>query len=313
MKYRTMIALMLISAGTSYAQKTAIISQPQYEVIYDYQVVKGSDETEKYLTMLQIGNTCAKFSDYAAYQLDSVSQLPKVSADSIEKYQKQTLLELYCFEPTVFQNYPSGKLTYHDVILPNAYSYEENLPITDWTLNEDTATICGYLCQKATTTYGGRKWIVWYAPEIASGYGPWKFGGLPGLVLAAENEEHIFHFTATSIRKSSVPLTFHADAQRLSIKRDRFVKDKIRFESADDPMSLIPVESLSSIAVTKGDGDRTVITMNGIPFRKFMERTSQRTSTAADGTKIIKIGGKSEDNISGGDSSSVNYVPLELE
>ena len=40
---------MLISAGTSYAQKTAIISQPQYEVIYDYQVVKGSDETEKYI------------------------------------------------------------------------------------------------------------------------------------------------------------------------------------------------------------------------------------------------------------------------
>ncbi|MGV4529341.1 GLPGLI family protein [Ornithobacterium rhinotracheale] len=59
--------------------------------------------------------------------------------------------------------------------------------------------ILGYAVQKATTQYGGRNWVAWFAKDIPFAYGPYIFGGLPGLILEVYDTEDEHHFTATGM------------------------------------------------------------------------------------------------------------------
>ncbi len=52
-----------------------------------------------------------------------------------------------------------------------------------WQLTDDTLTIDNYLCQKAKLDYGNRSWEAWFCPDIPISDGPYKFWGLPGLIV----------------------------------------------------------------------------------------------------------------------------------
>ena len=44
-----------------------------------------------------------------------------------------------------------------------------------------------YTCKKATTHFRGRDYIAWFTTDIPIVAGPWKFNGLPGLVIDIED------------------------------------------------------------------------------------------------------------------------------
>ena len=46
----------------------------------------------------------------------------------------------------------------------------------------------------ATSDFRGRRWTAWFATDIPISDGPWKLGGLPGLILQAydEGQQHVF-------------------------------------------------------------------------------------------------------------------------
>lgn len=73
--------------------------------------------------------------------------------------------------------------------------YQENLPRQTWTILPDTGTSkTGIFCQKATTTYSGREYIVWFAPKYNVTTGPWKFHGLPGMIVKAYDTKLQFSY-----------------------------------------------------------------------------------------------------------------------
>lgn len=63
------------------------------------------------------------------------------------------------------------------------YRYEEPADAFTWTITPTTATVAGYICQRATTTFGGRQWEAWFTREVPVSDGPYKFYGLPGLIV----------------------------------------------------------------------------------------------------------------------------------
>jgi GLPGLI family protein len=44
--------------------------------------------------------------------------------------------------------------------------------------------------QKATTEFGGRKWTAWFCEEIPLSDGPYKFKGLPGLIVKISDADN---------------------------------------------------------------------------------------------------------------------------
>ena len=75
--------------------------------------------------------------------------------------------------------------------------YSDSIPTLKWDFSgEDNDTIMGYECRKATTEFAGRQYTAWFAPEIPLPFGPYKFGGLPGLILKIEDGERQFVWEA---------------------------------------------------------------------------------------------------------------------
>lgn len=61
---------------------------------------------------------------------------------------------------------------------------------TVWAIDPAQArTIGGFTCEKAVGHYRGRDYEVWYAPDIPIPSGPFKLGGLPGLIMEARSTD----------------------------------------------------------------------------------------------------------------------------
>ncbi|WP_164123602.1 GLPGLI family protein [Sphingobacterium sp. xlx-130] len=76
--------------------------------------------------------------------------------------------------------------------------YEEGIEDFDWSIKEDTATVANLLCQKAELNFGGRTWIAWFSSEIPIMDGPYKFQGLPGLIVSIADSQEYFRFDLIS-------------------------------------------------------------------------------------------------------------------
>ena len=73
----------------------------------------------------------------------------------------------------------------------------------EWELLDGDTIICDYPCKKARTFFRGRTWTVWYSPLLPYSDGPWKFCGLPGVVLDASEAEGKLAFHCKSIEKDT--------------------------------------------------------------------------------------------------------------
>lgn len=121
-------------------------------------------------------------------------------------------------------NYPSaGKSTFIDNVGMAYYECVENIETPEWTLVPDsTATIMGYTCQLATTTFKGRVWSAWYTEDIPLDNGPWKLRGLPGLILRAYDGSHQYEFSASGMTNGdgSIPVIYRKHTAENVSQRD---------------------------------------------------------------------------------------------
>ena len=79
------------------------------------------------------------------------------------------------------------------------FEYTENSLLMKWSITNESKTIHGYQCRKAITSFRGREWTAWYTVEIPVAEGPWKFSGLPGLILEASDAKQHYSFSCTGI------------------------------------------------------------------------------------------------------------------
>ena len=87
----------------------------------------------------------------------------------------------------------------------NSY-YTEPWPQMTWTLGTEHQTIIGYDCQKATCHWRGRDYEAWFTAAIPVKAGPWKFGGLPGLIMKVYDTRHVYTWEAVAVENGSFPI-----------------------------------------------------------------------------------------------------------
>ena len=99
----------------------------------------------------------------------------------------------------VYKDFDSSKLIIRELVGKSPYLITESFPKFDWHIEPDKKNIGGFDCQKATVTHKGRQYTAWFTTKIPSSDGPWKFYGLPGLILEIKDSERKVEFVFTSI------------------------------------------------------------------------------------------------------------------
>ncbi|WP_390454495.1 GLPGLI family protein, partial [Chryseobacterium sp. Alg-005] len=86
----------------------------------------------------------------------------------------------------VTKQYPDFKTYLFRNISTDQYKITEDKK-PEWKILPDKQKIGEYNAQKAITSFGGREWTAWFSTDIPFQDGPYKFYGLPGLIVKIED------------------------------------------------------------------------------------------------------------------------------
>ena len=246
----TFLALLCFSVHVR-AQETHVIEPSHLEVLYKVSVPKSNSKFA-----LRCGKNVCQYFGLHRLRFDSLC----VSTDPVlqklffkewdEQLESNDPDKCTSFAPDrndyLYRNLSQGKISVYTTVWASHYLIEEDFPVIDWTICEDsTMQVLGYDCHKATAKFRGRTWTVWYSEDIPLSIGPWKLGGLPGLILKAKCDDYLT-ITALSARTTKLaPVTFYNFYEKKYQKLDRVKYVKIRQDPSIYPAGTelpIPME-----------------------------------------------------------------------
>lgn len=211
------------------------------------------------LMILQIGKNVSKFYSYYTYQFDSLMGTPSGDKEWEKNFNnamiawrqhgnmRQFMDSFQKIRATyyAYKNYPNGKTTVTDRISGDHFTYEDSLNAQSWDISDSTKTVLGYDCTKATCNFRGREWTAWFAQDIPVNNGPWKLGGLPGLILEAYDKGNHYYFSAIGIEKTkNEDIVFTKPPKKGKLKRiDRKAFLKAYMNNMKNSMNMSFAES----------------------------------------------------------------------
>lgn len=245
-----------ISPAAQSVEKYSMIDSAMYAVTYDVSMIHDPANLESKVNdihILQIGNKVSKtFSRYIA-ETDSM--------DTESRKNGITYMVRFNFFPEdIYKNYPEGKITLsHRTPLGGPIlKYEEALPEFNWQITGQTKQILSYTCQKATVAFRGREYEAWFAPDIPLQEGPWKFNGLPGLILEVYDTQKQFVFTCKSFSelKRPAPLVFWEWDYK---ETNRATMDKFLRQAFNNPQAYIGLYNNSILKLKHFENIRNMV------------------------------------------------------
>ncbi len=181
--------------------KYKVLDSAYLKITYKLTFVKDTlktQQTSNDMQVLLIGTKISKY--YSQDMLDHckyASDLEKKGAEGIP-WPKEGVNSY-----EIFKNYPDGQTTVTDLATPLQanYIYEDDLKNIKWNITKEKATILSYSCQKATAKFRGRTYEAWFTTDIPVNNGPWKFGGLPGLIMRVSDSQKHFAFECIGLER----------------------------------------------------------------------------------------------------------------
>lgn len=164
----------------------------QNRFFYDYKFIPDSTDKANVITEMMLLDIDKKGSNYYSQQkflADSTSRADlerqlKLSPNniSINRTDKPGQVSY-----KVTKQYPDFKTYLFTRISSDSYKIEEDKK-PEWKILPDKQKIGSYNAQKATTNFGGRQWTAWFSTDLPFQDGPYKFYGLPGLIVKIEDK-----------------------------------------------------------------------------------------------------------------------------
>ena len=204
-----------------------------------YQVTMKSDSTDKAnatieTARLDISPEKSLFYGEGRIKRDSVMQRMRETRN-FDRNAMQNLRSSidYIVEKDLIKN-----ITYFKTRLGrDQYTYEEDRKM-DWKILPETVKIGEYEAQKAETTFAGRKWYAWFTQDIPFQDGPYKFKGLPGLIIKVEDAKGDYSFDLQQSKKiTEFPNFDNRGGNPIKVKRIDFEKQEKLYRK--DPVSFV--------------------------------------------------------------------------
>ncbi|MCQ2305909.1 MAG: GLPGLI family protein [Bacteroidales bacterium] len=178
------------------------IGQTEFVVLYDLSmVVDTTQPQEKQIdqVVLEIGKGVSKSYSYSLYRYDSIVTM--LTMKGVNEISYPTPETPFVMDVYKYKNENKMMVTHRSWDAGPIFKYPDAMGLMEWQITSETKIMLGYSCQKATCRFRGREWSVWFTTEIPISEGPWKFSGLPGLVLKAEDSQGHYAFNCFKIKK----------------------------------------------------------------------------------------------------------------
>lgn len=199
---------------------THVLHAQSKRFIYEYKYVPDSTDKANILRdlmFLDITNHESLFYSQYKYSEDSISiaeakkgkfYIPK--ADIMYKIEKKASK---VFFKTI--DYGIGKI-----------KVEDNRKI-NWEILPDKEKIGKFTAQKAKCSFGGRKWTAWFTVDLPIQDGPYKFNGLPGLIVKIEDSTNSHKFELVGIKNIEKDIQYpelSARSDELYLTQEKFIE-----------------------------------------------------------------------------------------
>ncbi len=190
--------------------------------LYDYKFIPDSTNRariENRIMALNIDQNKSEFYEVARFQSDST-----LAADS-----KKGLFSMppnkNMIDERIVKSKNSTKIDFIKALgLDSKYFVTQDV-ILNWKLLPEFGNVLGYKVQKAIVDFGGRSWEAWFSSEIPISDGPYKFFGLPGLILKIQdkNANHVFELQAIRDYKANFVYPMVNNFNRVNCTYSQFV------------------------------------------------------------------------------------------
>ena len=176
--------------------------------------------------------------DWARYDIQELKSIPEEDRGYLDRSTNTiNLLPVKEIKPTTLYKSKKDNHIYYDTYMNKKnkqWFIIDSLPNQNWELiPEKTKTIQGHICNKAKINFRGSTFIAYYTSDIPTYYGPWKFNGLPGLILEVTLDDNpIFYWRATKIiypYKQKVDFNFDKTKYKTSLQ-DFIVEEELTME-----------------------------------------------------------------------------------
>ena len=213
MKQLILLLFAILSVATS-AQETCSrlidkatpIDTAKYKVTYSLKYKFHPDQQEGYFTdtrIVQIGNRSIK--DYS----DIINHFDSLATDQVRRgASSYSNVSGMPWPVEIIRPLRGGNADMkYRLGFSGFFVYTDSVPSIQWKFSpKESTSILGYECNKATADFAGRKYTAWFTSELPLPFGPYKFGGLPGLILKIEDSEKQFVWEAVGFEKSNAPI-----------------------------------------------------------------------------------------------------------
>ncbi|WP_411898263.1 GLPGLI family protein [Elizabethkingia occulta] len=160
-----------------------------------------------------------------------------------------------------------------------------------WKLSDDKKVIKNLTLQKATTTWCGRNWTAWFSTDLPFQEGPYRFHGLPGLIVELYDEQNDYHFNL--VRSENLKLASKNQFLEMTkqmgvlVDWDKYKKAKLAYYES-------PVSFIKNAAgnVNSSDGvflnDGTKVTSSNIrEVNERLKNNIKKDNNPVDLTRVI--------------------------
>lgn len=225
-----------------------MVSAQKTRVIYEYRFRPDSTKADSLKTewmYLDIGKNGSKYYSKSSFESDSVvaASIRKQMLLGSKSISVQRNSQGGEVTDEVEKTYPDYRIYLISTLGNDSYKVlEDRKPL--WKISAEKKKISDFEVQKATAEFAGRKWTAWFTTEVPLQDGPYKFSGLPGLIVQISDETGSHKMELKGIKKMTevpaeeidmkgkeIPFT---KKKPLDVTRKQYVKQLQQYEN--DPV-----------------------------------------------------------------------------
>ena len=231
MKLRLCLIIVFFSFKVSAQEK--LKGKFEYKVTYklNFQLDSTDNESRKSEYMyLFIGD------DYSNYISRANTLSHQIIRNGNTAHTSRAALTNFHYQ--IVKNKNKDKLLYLLKIpkMNDQFYYDESMDLFDWQIHPETKRIKDYEVQKATTSFAGRNYVAWFSPELPIPDGPYKFNGLPGLILEIADTRNDYIFSFIGLEKLAPALTYKMNFNQYVQSTQEDIAERLH-EYRRDPMT----------------------------------------------------------------------------